>query len=117
MLNAIIEKFREGLAGAILEIVVGLIPPIVLSAVFDSGLFLSDFIWVFFLISGVVSLIGILELIKEMSFWGISYIIGWLVGVCLLIDSGLLTPIDIVMYFVPALFFLVYKILKRIGIF
>jgi len=112
MLDAIIEKFQEGLARAITEIVVGLIPPIVLSAAFNSELFPSVYIWVFYLISGVISLIGILDFFKEMSFWGISYIIGWIFGVFLLLDTGLLELTDFLVYFIAPLGYLVYKIIK-----
>ena len=114
MLDAFIEKFQEGLTGAILEIVLGLIPPIILSAFIDGGIVPSYFIWIFYLLSGIISIYGIVELLKEMSLWGISYIIGWLIGVFLLIDSGLLEPWDFAFYFIAPLAFLGYKILKWI---
>ena len=120
MLDAIIEKFQEGFSHFFEVILEGIIPsaiPIIISGFFNSGIFPSDYILIFYLLSGVASLIGIIKLIEEMSFWGISYIIGWLVGVIFLADSGLLKPWDFVLYLISPLVFLGYKILKRIEIF
>lgn len=121
MLDTFIEKFQEGLIGAILEIGVGLITPIIISAFINGGIVPSDFIWIFYFLSGIISVFVIVKLLEEMSFWGISYIIGWLVGVFLLIDSGLLTHWDFVFYLIAPLVFFGYKlgkwILDRKGIF
>jgi len=114
MLDTFVEKVQEGLIGAILEIAVGLIPPIIVTAIINGGIVPSDFIWIIYFISGIISVFGIVELLKEMSFWGISFIIGWLVGIYLLIDTGLLTPWDYVIYLIAPLVFFGYKLGKWI---
>jgi len=102
-----LDKFKDGLNGALLEIVGGLIAPILISSLVSTALFPSYFIWILYLIG----IGGMISLIREMSFWATSYIVGWLVGIFILANSGLLSPIDILIYLIP-LVFLVYRVLK-----
>ena len=103
------DKFDSGLSHAFTEIVVGLITPIFISSILSTELVPSYFIWFFHLLS----IIDMISLIKEMSFWATSYIVGWLFGIIILAYSGLLVIIDFLIYLIP-LVFLVYKLLKRI---
>ena len=103
------DKFDSGFDRAFSEIVVGLIIPILISIFVSTDLIPSYFIWFFHLLS----IIDMISLIKEMSFWATSYIVGWLIGVIILANTGLLTFIDILIYLIP-LVFLVHKLLKRI---
>ena len=103
------NKFDSGFNRAFSEIVVGLIIQIIISSFFSIGLIPSYFIWFFHLLS----IIDMLSLIKETSFWATSYVVGWLFGVIILTYSGLLTIIDFLIYLIP-LGLLVYKMLKPI---
>ncbi len=104
-----LDKFEDGLNRALLEIVLGLIIPIIISSLVSTGQFPSYFILILYLIS----IGGMISLIREMSFWATSYIVGWLFGIFILANSGLLTPIDILIYLIPIVF-LVYRLLKLI---
>jgi len=114
MLDTFLEKIQEGIIGAIGKIVLGLISPLIISAVINNGIVPYNFIGIFYFVSGIVSVFGIVKFLKEMSFWGIAYIIGWVVGVYLLIDSGLLTYWDFVFYLIAPLVFFGYKLIKWI---
>lgn len=101
------DKFDSGFNRASSEIVGGLITPIIISSFVSTGLFPSYFIWFFHLLS----IVDMISLIKAMSFWATSYIVGWLFGVIILAYSGLLAITDILIYLIP-LVFLVYRLLK-----
>lgn len=101
------DKFDSGFSRAFSEIVVGLIIPILISSFVSTGLFPSYFIWVFHLLS----IVDMISLIKAMSYWATSYILGWLFGVIILANSGLLAITDILVYLIP-LAFLIYRLLK-----
>ena len=66
------------------------IPPITISLLASAGL--TDFNWIYHLISIAITIITI---IKEMPKWTTSYSLGWLFGIILLINTGLVTFIDI----------------------
>ena len=99
-----LDKFEEGFNRAISEIVVGLIIPITISSLVSTGLIPYYSILILYLIG----IGGTINLIREMSLWATSYIVGWLIGIFILAYSGLLTPIDILLYLIP-LVFLVYR--------
>lgn len=103
------NKFGSGFDRAFSEIAGGLIIPIFISSLVSTGLFPPYSIWILFFIS----IVGMISLIKEMSLWATSYIVGWLFGVIILAYSGLLTIIEFLIYLIP-LVYLVYKLLKRI---
>lgn len=102
-----LDKFEDGLDRAFGEIFGGLIIPITISSLVSTGLIPYYSIWILYLI-GIGSVIN---LIREMSLWATSYIVGWLIGIFILTYSGLLTLIDILIYLIP-LVFLVYRVFK-----
>lgn len=102
------DKIDYGLNRAFEEIIGGLIASIIISSVVSTGLIPSYFILLFHLLS-----IGdMIVLIQKMPYWATSYSLGWLVGVIILANTGLLTNIDIVINLIPLVLFLVYRLLK-----
>ncbi|KKN64290.1 hypothetical protein LCGC14_0493350 [marine sediment metagenome] len=102
-----LDKFEDGLDLALGEIVGVLTTPIFISIFVSLRLFPSYFIWIF----NLISIGGMISLIREISFRATTYIVGWFVGIFILAYSGLLAPIDILIYLIP-LVFLVYKAKK-----
>ncbi len=103
------SKFDESADAAISEIVVGIIPPIIISIFASTDL--RDFIWIF----DISSIVGIIILILEMPHWATSYIIGWLLGIFLLASTDLLTITDILICII-LIGILVFRFLKWIGV-
>jgi len=102
-------KFDESISAAISEIVVGLIPPIIISSFIGAGL--GDFVWIFH----IASIVGTTVLILEMPHWATTYIIGWLFGIFILVGTGLLVITDILICII-LIGILVFRFLKWTGI-
>ena len=103
-----LDKFDYGFNRAIDEIIGGILTSIIVSVFVSTGLIPSSFIWCFQLLN----VFGTIILIQKMRYWATSYIFGWLIGVIILTYSGLLAIIDILIYFIPLLVFLVYRLYK-----
>ena len=104
-----LEKFEFGFKRAFLEVIGGLLAPILLSSFVSTGLIPLYFIWLFHLLS----IASIVNLIRAMSYWSTFYIFGWLVGIFLFAYSGLLTIFDFLLYIVP-LIYLAFRLVKWI---
>ena len=105
-------SLSEGLKDAILGVALGLaLPPIIMALLASSDS--THLIWVFHLI-----IIGftIITTIQEMPKWTTSYSLGYLFGIFLLINTGLVTIIDILtcIYLIGIL---IFSGLKWAGIF
>jgi len=96
------DKYGSGLSGAISEIGLGLAIPIIVSSLVSTGYLPPYSIW-------IISIVGTVSLIKEMSRWANSYMVGWLVGVIILAYSSLIPIIDFLIYLLPG-FILVYRV-------
>ena len=105
------SSLNEGLEGAIWGLVLGFaIPPIIISLFSSAGL--TYFIWIYHLISIVIIII---TNIQEMPKWTTSYSLGWLFGIYLLINTGLVTIIDILICII-LISVLIFRGLKWAGI-
>lgn len=102
-----LDKFDYGVNRAIEEIIGGILTSVIVDVVVSTELIPSYFIWYFHLLK-IASMIG---LILTMPLWATSYIVGWLVGVFIMAYSGLLTFIDVLIYFIPVVI-LVYRLYK-----
>ena len=103
------DKFGSGFDRAFKEIAGGLIVPIFISSLVSTGTIPPYSIWILFII---ISIVGMRSLIKEMSLWETSYIIGWLFGVIILAYSGLLAITEFLIYLIP-LVFLGHKVILK----
>ena len=104
---ALFDKFGDGLDHAIEEIIVGIFVSILVSSSVRTGLIPSNFAWVFHLLS----IVGTIVFIQKVPYWATTYCVGWLVGVIILANTGLLTIIDILINFIP-LGILVFRVIK-----
>lgn len=102
-----LDKFDYGLERAFSEIIGGLVTTIIISSFISTGLIPSYFIWLFHLLN----IVDMIVLIQKMPYWATSYSVGWLIGVIVLTNTGLLTILDILINFIP-LAYLVYRLLK-----
>ena len=102
-----LDKFDYGLERAFSEIIGGLVTTIIISSFISTGLIPSYFIWLFHLLN----IVDMIVLIQKMPYWATSYSVGWLIGVIILTNAGLLTILDILINFIP-LAYLVYRLLK-----
>jgi hypothetical protein len=102
-----LDKFDYGLERAFSEIIGGLVTTIIISSFISTGLIPSYFIWLFHLLN----IVDMIVLIQKMPYWATSYSVGWLIGVIILTNTGLLTILDILINFIP-LAYLVYRLLK-----
>ena len=84
-------KFDSGLNRIFGEIIGGLIASIIISSFVGTGLIPFYYIWFFYLLN----IIDMIVLIQKMPYWATSYSVGWLIGVIILANTGLLPIIDI----------------------
>jgi hypothetical protein len=99
--------FRYGAKRAVNEIISGVITSLIIDAFAISGFLTPDFVFLF----GLLNVIGVTTLILTMFYWGITYLLGWIFGVLLLLDSGLIGVFDIIIYLGIPLAVLILKIM------
>jgi len=102
-------RAEYGFARAISEVAGGLIVSVLLSAFASTGLIPSSYLLMFELLNLVLTISFILAL----PYWGTGYLFGWLFGLAIMSQSGLVGPLDFVLYFVIPLIVLVVRFLKR----
>jgi hypothetical protein len=102
------SKLEYGFKRAITEIVGGFVSSIVLEAFVNAGLIPVYYMLLFHILNAT----GTLVLILAMPYWATTYIIGWLIGLWILSGSGLINGIDYLLYFIPLLFVLGWRIWK-----
>jgi hypothetical protein len=98
-------QFDCGFDRAIKEIFVGIIATIFVYYIVDTGLLPLNFIWLFHL-SNIICMI---ILIEKMSYWGSSYLLGWVVCGIIFITTDLLSVLDLLIYFVVPVYFIVKR--------
>ncbi|MCZ7384137.1 MAG: hypothetical protein O8C63_05235 [Candidatus Methanoperedens sp.] len=99
--------FEHGIERIFSEVISGIIATALLTALapaFQNSLFVLLFILLNIIIS--------IALIDAMPYWGNGYILGWLVGVIILSNSGLVGIFDFILYIIPPLF-IIYKRIKN----
>jgi hypothetical protein len=99
--------FLYGAKRAVNEIISGVITSLIINAFVISGFLTQDFIFLF----GLLNVIGVTTLIFGMFYWGITYLLGWIFGVWLLLNSGLIGIIDIIIYLGIPIVVLILKII------
>jgi len=102
-----LNKFDYGLERAFSEITGGILTSIIVASLVSTGLIPSYLIWLFHLLN----IVDMIVLIQKMPYWATSYSVGWLVGVIILANTGLLTIIEILINFIPFVY-LAYRLLK-----
>jgi len=102
-------RAEYGFARAISEVVGGLIVSVLLSAFVSTGLIPSSYLLMFELVNLALTIGFILAL----PYWGTGYLFGWLLGLAIMFQSGLVGPLDFVIYFVIPFIVLIVRFLKR----
>lgn len=100
--------FEYGVKRAIGEVIGGLITSVIVSAFASSGLLSPAYVLLF----GLINVIGTVALILVMPYWGTTYLIGWLFGLWILLQSGLIGILEVVIYFGIPLAILVIRIVN-----
>lgn len=95
------NKFQMGYKNAIGEIIGGIMTPLIMDAFASTGL-LPQY---FFILVFLINVIGTFILIFSMESWGFLYTFGWLFGSFIFLKSGLLEPLEFILYiFLPIIF-------------
>jgi|Deesub1362A_J573_1020465.scaffolds.fasta_scaffold00483_30 hypothetical protein len=100
--------FEHGYKRAITEIITGIVMGILLSTLESTGLIPPSYIFPFKL----TSIIGVVSLILAMPYWGTGYLLGWLLGVFVLMESGLVGIFDFIVYFVAPFAILLIRFMR-----
>jgi len=88
------KEFEQGLKEAFGEVIGGIIHSTLLKGFVSSGLLSPSFAFLIQFL-GLLGTVGILLTIPSS---GIGYVIGWYFGIFLLMDRGLLTIVDLILY-------------------
>ena len=102
------SKLEYGFKRAVSEIIGGFVSSVVLEVFVNAGLVPVSYMLLFHALNAL----GTLVLILAMPFWATTYIIGWLFGLWVMSQSGLLSVIDYLVYLVPLMFVLGLRIWK-----
>jgi hypothetical protein len=103
-------KFEYGFNRAVKEIIGGLVSSVFVEAFVSSGLIPPSFMLLFHLSNAI----GTLFLILAMPFWATAYILGWLFGLWVMSESGMVNLFDFLAYFIPLLLVLCVRFWKLI---
>ena len=99
---------EHGFRRVITEIIVGLIPSIFITALAESKTLDSSSLPLFHLASIAFSIL----LIIKMKYWSTKYLIGWVIGISIMIMSGLVGTFEAALYFLVPLTILIRRHLE-----
>ena len=97
------KKFKRGIKKAFAEIIGGIIIAPIINAFATTGLLPMNLVV-------LINVIGTIVLILSMRSWGFFFAVGWLAGFYIFFSSGLLQPLDIFLYIVLPVTFLVVRV-------
>jgi len=60
----------------------------------------------------ILNLVSTICLIPVLPYWGTAYLIGWLLGVTTLLNSGFIGPLDLFIFFIISIIILILRISK-----
>jgi hypothetical protein len=104
-------EFKHGNARAISETATGIVIGILLSALASTGFIPLSYIFLFKLIS----IVAVVSLVLAMPYWGTGYLLGWLFGVFVLVESGLVGILDFfIVYFLVPFAVLLIRVYERL---
>jgi len=100
------NKFEYGMKSAIKEIVAGVVTSVLVDSFIAYGFLPSIYLFLF----GLLNTIGAITLIITMPLWGLTYLLGWIFGVIIMIQSGLVGIGEIILYLVVPIIVMIIKI-------
>jgi hypothetical protein len=98
------------LSRAIGEVIGGYATSFVVDNFLKSGLLPPEYVLLFC----VLNMFATAAFILALPYWGTVYLIGWLFGLGIMLQTGLVGVLDAVVYFVAPLAVLVLRILKEV---
>jgi len=101
---------EHGFVRAISEVVGGLIMSLLLNAFASSGLIPTSYLSMFRLLNLMLTISFILAI----PYLGTGYLLGWLFGLTMMAQTGLIDPLDFVIYFIIPAIILIVRIVKKI---
>jgi len=101
--------FEHGVQRIFSEVISGFVMSVWVDALAKAGLLNASYVFLF----KFMSLMCALALISVMSYWGSLYLLGWLFGLLVLAQTGLIGPVDFLIYFVPPLIILILRVLRE----
>jgi hypothetical protein len=88
------SDFGYGANRAIGEIVGGFVSSVIVNAFVASGLLPSSYVILF----AFLNIVGLTGLIFAMPVWGLTYLFGWMFGVYLMLQTGLVGILEAFLY-------------------
>jgi hypothetical protein len=86
--------FEYGMKRAVIEIINGFVTSIVIDSFISSGLLPYSYVFLF----GLLNVISIITLILTMPLWGLTYLLGWIFGVIMMLQSELIGIWEAILY-------------------
>jgi hypothetical protein len=106
-----VAGFGYGLRRAIVEVIGGFVMSTITDAIIGSGAISPEFGLVF----GLLNMILTICFVLVVPYWGTVYLVGWLFGLSIMLQTGLLGVLDAVIYFGVPLVVLVLRIWKKLS--
>ncbi len=103
-------RLEYGVKRAISEIVSGIVISSLLNSFSHSGLLDPSHVILF----NILNILGVVALTFAMPYWGSSYLIGWLIGLLIMSQTGLIELWEFLAYFAAALFVFITRIWKQL---
>jgi hypothetical protein len=103
-------SFGYGIDRAIGEIIGGSVTSLIVDVFISSGLLPPAYAVLF----SIVNMLGTIAFILAMPYWGTFYLLGWLVGLWIMSQAGMVGILDAAVYFGVPLVVLVMRFLKKL---
>jgi|GEM_PF-1346437 hypothetical protein len=97
-----------GLRRAFSEVISGFVMAVIVEKLAEAGLLDYSYVFTFKLLM----VAGIMALIAAMPYWGILYLLGWMLGLLLLLQGGLISIFEFLIYFVPPLLIFGIRVMR-----
>jgi|YelNatPaOPRAMG01_1025707.scaffolds.fasta_scaffold27027_3 hypothetical protein len=97
-----------GFKRALTEVIMGLVLSYIVSAFVSSGLIPPQYKLLF----DLINVLAIISLIQVVPYWGTAYLLGWLIGMGIMIQSGILEVWEFLIYLIIGIVVLTKRFLK-----
>lgn len=104
-------SFEYGLKRALGEVASGIVTSAVVDAFLSSGSLPPASAVLF----GIMNMVSTVVLLLAMPFWGTVYLVGWLFGLWIMLQAGLLGILEAFVFFGVPLAILVIRIIDRLS--
>ena len=107
---------EHGYKRAISEIISGIVTTIIINTIINISIQeeLLDASWLLYF--KLLNMFTLIALIIAMPYWGTTYLVGWLLGLIIMAQAGLVNIFDFIIYFGIPLIILIIRIMKNFGV-